>query len=443
MVKEYGGPKPCEMPLRLFSNIESGLTLGDTKIDPDEKQFLSDLGKRVKELSALPEMEEKRQLWYDLNSLKPTRAVVFCDPEYGWNQIFTQDQIQCRNSLARRWEMNLRMDIFWGEEMGDDKPVEPFFDVPYTVDPDDWGLQVIYTQTGTLGSYTWENPIKDYKEDFPKLKIPEVNIDWETTNACVELAKEIFSGSLDVRLKGVWWWSMGLTWLAVLFRGMENFYMDFYDCPEDLKRLLAFISEAKMKRLDYLEKNSLLSQNNDDTYICSGGLGYCHELHIDSGRRDGVRCSDMWGFAESQETVSLSPEMYEEFIFPHEKPLLDRFGLNGYGCCEPLHSRWHVVKKHSNLRRVSCSPWVDLEQMADNLEDKYIFSRKPNPNQISTSTIDKDAIRKNIREELEIIRGCRVEYIMKDNHTIGGNPQNVIDWTRIMKEESIRAFERS
>jgi hypothetical protein len=28
---------------------------------------------------------------------------------------------------------------------------------------------------------------------------------------------------------------------------------------------------------------------------------------------------------------------------------------------------------------------------------------------------------------------------MKDNHTIGGNPQNVIDWCRIAREEAENA----
>ena len=75
-----------------------------------------------------------------INRLQKTRPPVFCDPENGWNEIITEAQMQCRGKLARRWEMDLRKEIFWGEEMGDDKPVEPYFDVPYTVSPDDWGL---------------------------------------------------------------------------------------------------------------------------------------------------------------------------------------------------------------------------------------------------------------------------------------------------------------
>ncbi len=125
-----------------------------------------------------------------------------------------------------------------------------------------------------------------------------------------------------------------------------------------------------MKKLDYLEANNLLSLNNDGTYVGSGGYGYTDELPPPDFNGK-VRCQDMWGFTESQESVGVSPKMYEEFIFPYEKPIMDRFGLTCYGCCEPLHSRWNVVKHHHNLRRVSCSAWANLEKMAANLEDRF------------------------------------------------------------------------
>ena len=84
----------------------------------------------------------------------------------------------------------------------------------------------------------------------------------------------------------------------------------------------------------------------------------------------------------------MSPAMYEEFIFPYEKPIMERFGLNCYGCCEPLHGRWHVVRQHPHLRRVSCSPWANVDKMADYLGDKYIFSLKPNPAALAVPAID-------------------------------------------------------
>jgi hypothetical protein len=130
--------------------------------------------------------------------------------------------------------------------------------------------------------------------------------------------------------------------------------------------------------------------------------------------------------------------MYAEFIFPNEKPILDRFGLTCYGCCEGLHPRWHIVEQHHNLRRVSCSPWADLEKMAGYLEDKYVLSLKPNPAAIAMPRIDEDALRASLRSALDKTSGCVVELIMKDNHTLGRRPENAVRWCRIAKEEAAR-----
>ena len=87
-----------------------------------------------------------------------------------------------KSKIARRWEMNLEKEIFWGEEMGDDKPVEPLFNVTYTVSPDDWGVEAVYHKTDEQGSYVWENSIKDYRTDLQMLRSPPFSIDWEKTN---------------------------------------------------------------------------------------------------------------------------------------------------------------------------------------------------------------------------------------------------------------------
>ncbi len=434
-MKSYGDGESTGLDQTAAGKIYTGFTPQDLEISREERLILQELAGKVKMLASSPRMKEKRKLWKNHNMLKKTRPLVFCDPENGWNEIITERQMKCKTKIARRWEMDLRKEIFWGEEMGDDKPVEPYFDVPYTVSPDDWGVKPVYRQTDKSGSYTWDPPIKDYKTDLNKIHAPRVCIDWKTTRGCFELAKDIFGDILKVRLKGTWWWSLGITWPAVTLRGLENFLCDFIEHPDELKQLLSIISRGYLQKLDFLEREGLLSLNNDGTYVGSGGFGFTDELP-QKDFKGHVRCCDMWGFAESQETVNVSPEMYEEFIFPYEKSILDRFGLNCYGCCEPLHARWHVVKNHHNLRRVSCSPWVNLEKMASYLEDKYIFSMKPNPAMLAKPTIDKDTIRKQIRRALEITRGCVVEIIMKDNHTIGKRPENVIEWCRIAREEA-------
>ena len=127
------------------------------------------------------------------------------------------------------------------------------------------------------------------------------------------------------------------------------------------------------------------------------------------------------------------------FVFQYQLPIQERFGLNCYGCCEPLDSRWHIVKRIPRLRRVSVSPWADQEKMAGMLGKDYIFSRKPAPSPLAVPHVDEAVVREDIRRTLEITRGCVVELIMKDNHTLGGNPQNLVRWVQIAREEIERS----
>jgi hypothetical protein len=436
-MENYGNGQSTGLDQTAAGKILTGLTREDLIVTCEDRDVLRRLAERVAAIAASARQAEIRQLWTRLNRLEKTRPLIFCDPENGWNEIITEAQMQCRGKLARRWEMDLRKEIFWGEVMGDDKPVEPCFDVPYTVSPDDWGLQVTYHKTDASGSYVWEGAIRDYATDLNKLHAPQFEIDWETTNGCVDMAKEVLGDLLTVRLKGIWWWSLGLTCPAVMLRGLQNVLCDFIENPDGLHELLERLSQGYLAKLDYLEAHNLLSLNNDGTYVGSGGFGFTDELP-QPDFRGSVRTCDMWGFTESQETVQVSPAMYEQFVFPYEKPIMERFGLTCYGCCEPLHGRWHVVARHHGLRRVSCSPWVNVEKMAANLGDKYIMSLKPNPASIAVPDLNTAALRKGLRENLEKARGCVVELIMKDNHTLAERPENAVTWCRIAREEAER-----
>ena len=410
----------------------------DLHLPTKDRQILRRLAQRVAKIASSPEMVERRDLWRKINALEKTRPVILCEPENGWNEIITERQMQCTGKLARHWEMDLRKEIFWGEEMGDDKPVEPYYNVPCVLLPDDWGMEIIeHKPDDRDGSKTWDPIIKDYEKDLDRLKMPQIQIDWETSNGSAEIAQDAFGDILEVRQKNIWWSSLGITKEFIKLRGLMNLYTDFYDHSDGLKALLSFISKANMAKLDFLEENNLLNLNNDGTYIGSGGYGYTEELP--QSDFDGkIRTVDLWGYTESQETINVSPEHYEEFIFPAEKPLMDRFGLTCYGCCEELHTRWHVVKKHHRLRRVSCSPWADMERMSANLADKYVFSMKPSPTPLSMPKLDLCAVRQDLRQALEITRDNVVEVIMKDNHTLGKRPENAVEWSHMAKEEAMR-----
>jgi hypothetical protein len=403
-------------------------------ISSADREILRRLAATVAELAAQPVQQTKRDLWYRHNALEATRPLVLCFPENAWGEIITPADLACEGAIAREWEYNLRREIFWGAEMRDDRVITPDFNVPFIHTESDWGLKVMRTGGEGGTAYTWNPPLKSY-DDLDELHFPEIVVDDETTSRLFELAHETLGDLLQVRLKFKWVWSDGLTNTLAELRGLGQLMYDMYDHPAELHRLMAFLRDGRMARLDFLESNALLCLDNDDMYVGSGGYGWSHELP--QGDFDGhVRPRDTWGFAESQETVGISPEMFAEFVFPYQLPLLERYGLNCYGCCEPLDTRWHVVKQIPRLRRVSVSPWSDVPTMAGHLTDQYIFSWKPNPADLAMGTFDEDSIRSRLRQAFRHACNCRIETIMKDTHTIRNDPRRIVRWVQIALEEA-------
>jgi hypothetical protein len=416
---------------RLSTESETG---ADWTILLQDREILRRLAGRVAELAARPVEQEKRALWYEHNALRPTRPLVFCDPENGWGEIVTGDSLQCEGELARRWEMALRKEVFWGAEMGDDRVTMPRFYVSYVYTRSDWGMHETRIGGGDGGSYVWDAPLKSY-DDLDKLHPPTIEVDYGATERLCALAEDVLGDLLTVVLRTAWWWTLGLTQPAVHLRGLGQIMYDMIDQPDGLHELMTVLRDGHLAMLGYLERHGLLFLNNDDTYVGSGGFGWSDELPQPDfeGR---VRTCDMWGFGESQETVGVSPQMFEAFVFPYQQSILSRFGLNCYGCCEPLDARWSVVQRVPHLRRVSVSPWADIQGMAAKLGDRYIFSMKPSPTDLAMPVFDEERIRREMRQALQQTRGCHVEVIMKDNHTIAGDPSRVVRWVQIVREEA-------
>ena len=406
-------------------------------LTPHDRAILRRFAGRVAELAAHDIEHEKARLWTAHNDLEHTRPLIFCDPENGWNEILAPDRLECAGELARAWELHLRREIFWGEEMRDDKVIVPWFPVGHVAIRTNWGVAEEYAKHDPRGSYAWVPPISDL-DDLSALRFPTITPDRSATQRLLSLADETFGDLLPPRSRGSWFWTLGLTWEFIKLRGLEAMMTDMCENPEGVHRLMAFLRDGTMALLDSLEREGLFALNNEGDYVGSGGFGWTRQLPA-AGFCGSVRTRDLWCLSESQETVSVSPGMFEEFVFPYQLPLAQRFGLVCYGCCEPLHTRWQVVRRIPNLRRVSVSPWADRAKMAEFLGAEYVYSLKSPPTLLSGSRLDDDAVRADARDALDKARGCHLEFIMKDNHTIGNDPSRVVRWVEIVREEIERA----
>ncbi len=420
------------------------MTKTKTDIAGLSQHDLDVLRKLAKEKVALahnPVNEERRRAWYALDAGVGDRVMVLTEP---WDvrdakRPLAGDTLVCTDDWARGLEQAMRSEARLFRELQDDHVIEPVWNVNWLVGQGDYGVAAVVHEGGDathMGARRWDPPIQDLDKDFDKLRPRTFTVDRAGTMAAKARLEAVFEGILSVRIRGSYYWTMGMTWRAIELIGLEQLMMAMYDNPTGLHRLMAFLRDDHLAFSSWLEKDGLYSLNNENDYVGSGSTAYTRALPW-TGWQVGspVRRQDLWVLLESQETVGVGPELFEEFIFPYQLSIAEQFGRCYYGCCEPVNNRWHILKRLPNLARVSVSPWADQAFMANAVGRDVVFSRKPNPTLISTARFDEEAIRADIRQTLDIARGCRLELIMKDVHTLNNEPGRIARWVQLAREE--------
>ncbi len=405
-------------------------------VSEHDRDILRRLAGRVREIADDASMPERKRRWKQHNALRSERPMVVCFPEGSWQELLPHDQMQCRDPFLRQVERNLATTVYWWEHIRDDQAIDPWYNALWCIEHGDYGVEIPRHQGDNRGSFVWDPPIRDLEADFPKLKQREPKLDREQSLQRLELLSDLFGDLLPVRLRHRLWWTMGLAQTLVYLIGLEQMMLAMFDQPEALHRIMRFLHDDMLNLIQWAQREHLLFDHNESDYVGSGGQAYTDELPANGRAPDApARLSDMWGFGESQETVGISPDMFEQFIMPYQKPLLEHFGLNCYGCCEPLETRIAVVKREvPRLRRVSVAPMANQEKMAAALGGDYIFSRKPDPVPVCVE-FDEKKIRNDLRYTLDVTRGMNVELIMKDTHTVQNEPWRITRWIELAYEE--------
>ncbi len=248
--------------------------------------------------------------------------------------------------------------------------------------------------------------------------------------------EELFEGALPVRLITGTYGGASLTIEVIALMGMEAFYMAMYDQPDEVHRLMAYLRDNALRMMRWAEGEGLLRLNNR-FQLCGAGVtqGYTNRLPAPGYVGPAARLCDMWGGANSQETVGISPQMYHEFCFPYYRDACAPFGQLSYGCCEPAHPFWEDIRQLPHLRRLSISRWCDARMMGEALRGTgIVFSHKPNPNLLGVDReLNEEAWSAHIRQTLEAARGCLTEFIVCDVYTVHGNlakPRRAVELAR-------------
>ena len=408
------------------------------KIVPGDLKILRDLARRKVAISQDPVMAERRRLWLAHDAGHGERPMVLAEVGGVMGEVLPDSLLQCQEGWARGLERGFRVAIYEHEELRDDHVITPEIRVNWAVKTSDYGVQAVMHHAdnqGKLGARRWDAPIKDLDRDFAKLKPRTFSVDREGTLAWQRHLEEVFGGIAPVVIRGTYWWTLGMTIHAVNLIGLEELMLAMYDNPQGLHRLMAFLRDDHLAFARWLEREGLLTLNNENDYIGSGSMGYSAALP-QPGLAPGApaRLRDLWVLSESQETVGVSAALFKEFIYPYQRDIVKEFGACYYGCCEPVHSRWDVLRTLPNLKRVSVSPWCDQAAIAASLRRDQAFSRKPNPTLISTERFNEAAIRADLCETLRAAAGCNVELIMKDVHTLNGERTRLARWVALARE---------
>jgi len=404
-------------------------------ITQSERTVLRDLARKVAEIAAHPEQEERRQLYCRHARLDNVRPLVMTFPEGSWRELLPESVLVTKDQTARSYEWGFRATIYQWEHFNHDLVTEPTFNVGMVRGSTGWGVEAKrIPSTESLGAWRFDPPLKS-PDDLAKLVVPVTTLDYAETKRNFEAVEELFGDILTVQAKGGLPAGCSLIGQLASYRGLDQIMIDMIDRPEWVHKAMSFLCEASEKLILQAQDEGTLSLNNRSDYNGSGGQGWTDELPQKdfTGR---VRLKDMWGMAEAQEIAQVSPQMHEEFVLQYQRRLLRHFGLNHYGCCEALHHKMQYVKKIPSLRKVSISPWADVRVSAQELGNKYIFSWKPNPAELAAVTFDEDRVRKGIRETVKVCKehNCVLEMVMKDTHTCNNDPSRFDRWLNIAME---------
>jgi len=411
-------------------------------LTPGERRYLRELASRQAEYAALPVMAQRRQMWYDLNDGRPNSRPPVVIETWTFDRDFMPEHIfHCPSEVGRRIERQLLRHVRNHELIDDDKVIPETFDITWFVEIDEFGFPIetesVPDAQGIETGYRFLYPIKELPGDLERLKPATCRVDRARTAAWQAFLTDLLGDLLPVVIRTGPYGSTMLTHRVIELMGMEAYFVAMYDQPAAVHRLMAFLRDNSLRIMRWAESEGLLRVNNGNQDSFGSSYNLTTRLPAPGYQGGPARLCDMWGAANSQETVGISPAMFHEFCFPYYRDVCAPLGLLYYGCCEPVHPFWQDICQLPHLKKVSISRWCDESFMGEALRgSEIVYSRKPDPNFLSVDAqLDEEAWAAHIRRTLEATRGVAVEFIIRDVYTVHGNLNNARRAVEIARRE--------
>ncbi len=396
-----------------------------------ERMTLDTLAARVAEIAALPEQQTRINRWKALNALKPVRPMVAID-QICWHELMDDPLLQpvCTDPFARGVEWMLRETLYRWEHLRADMVVRPELCIGRAVHGMSFGLSPIEQTAvtdpanGVVGHYYLDQ--LSTESDLAKLQEPCVHEDVEASQRAYEMAQQCVGRHLNVRIQGVQ--TMFAPWDRIPeLHSVEQTILDLIDRPEFAHALIQRMLHLNLIMLDQLESQGLLGSDFSVIH-CSGA--FTDELPQDGFDPICPRAIDNWTCGMAQIFSTVSPAMHDEFEIQYALQWYRRFGLTYYGCCEPLDRKIDIIRQIPNVRKVSISPWADVQRSAQSLGVTLVMSRKPNPALLAGPVWHPELVERELRETLDACAesGTPLEFILKDISTLCYEPRRLWEW---------------
>lgn len=398
-----------------------------------DRTIVRELARRYRAICHEDVQGERRTLWRRHNSLRRTRPLIYVRA-FAWGEM-PEGKPLCEDPLCRRWEDWFRRMLFW-HGLGDDSIFEPWVTVdavrespPHGV----WGLPTGWIAGPDPRGAKKIDPAISSPEDVRRMTVPRHVVDEAATAREADRVSDLIGDIVPVTVSRapIWrvWHGDISTQLAYL-RGVDGMMWDMVDRPAWLHELLAFMRDGILKAHEEAERAgdwSLADHQNQ-------AMPYAEELRGPAPDRGGARRKDLWYFCASQETTLVGPAMFWEFMLQYQLPIVEKFGLVAYGCCEDLTHKIELLRRVPNLRRIAVSPMANVRACAEQIGADYVLSYRPSPAEMVSCGFDPEYVRRKLRTDLEACRGCHVDITLKDVETVQHDTTRIRKWVRIARD---------
>ncbi len=404
----------------------------------NDVKILRALAQDYFEASQAERNARSRQLHTAVNDLKMIRPVVLID-EIPWSEMNFDGSLtlKCEDPFFRSVEDNIRKTLYKFKHCPADMIVQPFLSVEKIIEHSSMGVDVkeeILATEDDKNNIVAHEYVDQFEDDDSVKLIKDVVVTYkkEETMARYQKLAEAVGDIIPVRLSGIPYFGV-VTWdLISRLRGVTPLLVDLVDRPEFCHELVERLTQLKESALAQYEELSLF--DNDPLHLhCTSTL--CSDIEKAKNGENLTR-NNVWGRGAAQIFASVGKGMHDEYDIEYMKRTVGACSKVYYGCCEPLDKKIDIVEKIPNLRKISITPWADVNVAAEIIGKKYAIASKPNPASVAVSSLEHDVLRKELKTILDACKAnsCSFELTLKDISTCGKRPENIFEWEKIAME---------